>query len=219
LLVAGGFDNSARELASTELYDPATGKFSSTGSMAVPRANFTATMLATGRVLVAGGGGEGGAGASAELYDPTTGKFSRTGSLTVARYHQTATLLKDGRVLIVGGNNGHWAVNSPELYNPATGKFSATGAMSTDRMLHSSTLLSDGRVLVVGGQAPAASGASFILASCELYDPATGRFTPTGSLIQARIDQTATLLTDGRVLIAGGGDISGWLASAELYRP
>jgi hypothetical protein len=87
------------------------GKFSATGSMSVIRTSFTATLLADGRVLVAGGSGD----TSAELYDPTTGTFSKTGPMTARTDSQTAVLLADGRVLLVGGTE---AYKSAELYWP-----------------------------------------------------------------------------------------------------
>ena len=213
-------------LESAEVYDPASGTFSPTGSMAHPREAHTATLLPDGRVLVAGGTtitfGTSTYDAFAELYDPTTGKFSPTGSMAKARYWDTATLLPDGRVLIVGGVEQTLQLPSAELYDPATGKFSMTGSMATDRSEHTATLLRDGRVLIAGGTngSSNASGGYAALASAELYDPATGKFGKTGSMTVGRVEDTATLLPDGRVLIAGGDDASGKvLASAELYQP
>jgi hypothetical protein len=97
--------------------------------------------------------------------------------------------------------------------------FSSTGSMETSRAFHSATLLNDGRVLVAGGQsAPLVSSSA--LASAELYDPVSGNFSPTGSLNAARTQQTATLLLNGMVLVAGGRDSSGnALATAELFDP
>jgi uncharacterized delta-60 repeat protein len=222
VLVAGGqtdVTSTLECLASTELYDPATGTFSPTGSMTAARCGQTATALSDGRVLMAGGQDAGfNVTASAELYDPATGKFSSTGSMTAARDGATATTLSDGRVLIAGGANGSGVLASAELYDPATGKFSSTGSMTAARDGATATTLSDGRILIVGGETDMAP-ASDRLASAELYDPASGKFSPTGSLTIGRDAHTATLLPDGRVLIAGGWDGSATLASAELYDP
>ena len=231
VLIAGGYGGCTASicntLASAELYDPATGTFSPTGSMTTPREGLTATLLSDGRVLVAGGYGGCTVGvgtrncntfASAELYDPATGTFSPTGSMTTPRVYQTATLLSDGRVLIAGGGDTSLALTA-ELYDPATGTFSPTGSMITAREYHTATLLPGGRVLIAGGESNGTG--DVVLASAELYDPRTGTFSPTGSMTAVRAQQTATLLSNGRVLIAGGGDpyAGSTLASAELYQP
>jgi hypothetical protein len=219
VLVSGGFGSglpTTRILATSELYDPPSGRWTRTGNMAVARWAHTATLLPGGRVLVAGGFGNGLAApstalASAELYAPATGRWHPTGRMIVARGGQTATLLRTGQVLVAGGGSA-----MAELYDPTTGRWRRGGRMSTNRYGHTATLLLTGKVLVVGG----VFGRP--LASAELYDPATGRWTRTGSLHTARFDHTATLLADGTVLVAGGsGDNSttGALASAELYNP
>jgi len=223
VLVAGGQgeDPNAPEravaLTSAGLYDPKEGTFSPTGSLTTARSGHTATLLADGRVLIAGG--EFPSLASAELYDPKTGTFHLTGSMTAVG-GVTATLLLDGRVLITGGREGSKA----EVYDPTTGTFKPTGSLKTPRWQQTATLLPDGRVLVAGGADPGECCTP--LTSAELYDPEKGTFSPTGSLTNARRAQTATLLADGRVLIAGGlGEDptatadSVALASAELYDP
>ena len=98
------------------------------------------------------------------------------------------------------------------------GTFAATGSMSTPRAWHTATLLFNGKVLIAGGFLAGGFQSINSLASAELYDPTTGVFTPTGSMITPRFGHTATLLADGRVLIAGGRGTQD-LATAELYDP
>ncbi len=204
---------------SAELYDPATGTWSITGSLNQGRGYQTATLLSNGQVLVAGGlGNNGSILASAELYDPVTGVFTYTGSLNTARYRHTATLLTDGRVLVVGGCcSGGAPLASAELYDPATGTWSTTGSLNTARSRHAMAPLADGKVLVTGGF----DSAGNTIASAEVYDPATGTWSITGSMNDARQRHTATLLPNGQVLVAGGENdlYPYYLASAELYDP
>jgi hypothetical protein len=211
-------------LATAELFDPATGSFSRTGSMTSPRVHHAATALADGSVLLAGAGDEGLPNdASAEVYVPATGRFHKTGSMHTARWAHTATLLEDGRVLVAGGKDfDGYSFSSAELFDPATGTFSSAGSMLAGRQGHTATLLLDGRVLIAGGWDSETQGWQ-VLAAAELYDAAAGTFTSIGSIGAPRTDHTATLLLDGRVLIAGGNDIrnSGGivLSSALLYQP
>jgi hypothetical protein len=154
------------------------------------------------------------------------GTFAQTGRMAVARYQHTATLLNDGRVLIAGGDSSYGALGteaSAELYDPATGTFTATGRMTTPRKYHTATLLPNGKVLIAGGGLTI-PGLGYSLASAELYDPATGTFTATGRMTVERTGHTATLLNNGKVLIAGGLTGSAppayqGLSSAELYDP
>ena len=214
MLIVGGFDDASLALA--ELYDPATGKFRVTGSMAQSRIDPVATLLSDGRVLVTGGvDNAGNPVAPAEVYDPARGSFTQTGSMVHPRTGYTATLLPDGRVLFVGGTpsqNSSLPIGVAELYDPVTGKFTASGSLGEARSAHTGTLLPNGLVLIVGGDVGAVSVDPRATSSAELYDPSAGTFRPTGSMAQARDYFTATLLSDGRVLVMGGGP-------AELYDP
>ena len=219
VLVAGGFNGSA--LASAELYDPATATWSTTGNLGTGRGFATATLLPNGKVLVAGGeGGNGTSLASAELYDPAAGMWSSTGSLTTSRWGHTATLLPNGKVLVVGGLSGTESsgvyLPSAEFYDPATGTWSPTGSLGTERYNHTATLLLNGTVLVAGGHNGV--GSTGDLTSAELYDPVAGTWSTTGSLSTARERHTATLLPNGKVLVAAGLNPTD-LTSAELYDP
>jgi WD40 repeat protein len=215
VLIAGGWGTDDNQFpTSAELYDPQTGTFSPTGSMVSRHADGTAILLATGKVLIVGGQPDG----TAELYDPAAGTFSQTGSAMDFDVGSSATLLRDGRVLVVGGGITCEPTCTPvayaELYDPATGRFTQTGSMVVPRESQTATLLTDGRVLITGGTSWCTADGCEDAASAELYDPATGKFTLTGSMSRSRSSSMAALLSDGKVLIAVGGD-----QSAELYDP
>jgi len=235
VLIVGGNNSPNNTLATAELYDPATAAFTPTGSMTVARQEFTATLLPNGKVLIAGGGTISVSGttltlnATAELYDPASGIFNPTGMMNSPRLDQTATLLPTGQVLVAGGGSGLTTTNgvtqvtqltaSVDLYDPVTGIFTPTGAMSTPRVLQGATLLPNGKVLISGG---GTSNQPFtVTASAEVYDPAAGSFSPTGSMSAGRAGQGTIVLPSGRVLIAGGfGDANfSPLSSIELYNP
>ena len=152
-----------------------------------------------------------------------SGTWTLTGSMNTARVFHMMTLLQNGQVLVAGGrgSNGR-PLASAELFDPATGTWTLTGSMDTARESATATLLPNGRVLVAGGLDLDLIGNPIVLASAELFDPATGTWTLTGSLNVARFDHTATLLPSGQVLVAGGATFSPGrdaLASAELFNP
>ena len=211
ILIAGGWGN-AGVLASAELYDPNRGAFTPTGSMSIARGDFTATLLPNGKVLIAGGENDR-VLASAELYDPATGKFTSTGNLNAGRTMHTAALLANGKVLIAGGGEYQHPLATAELYDATSGIFTTTGSMTVPRYKHAARLLPDGNVLVVGGSDGRDWQGRY--ANAEIYDPARGAFSAISNMNTARfkLPDAVALLTNGRVLIAGGGE------QVEIYDP
>lgn len=197
----------------------ATGVLQPVGPMLGARSGHTATLLADGKVLLAGGNDGTQALASAELYDPATGRLTATGAMTAPRYAHEATLLPNGQVLITGGRAGYHQHASAELYDPRSGRFAATGSMQISREAHRSTLLGNGKVLVTGGLSKVWPQQRL----AELYDPATGTFAPAGDMTTVRADHTATLLPNGQVLLCAGSTGRGInedvTDTAELYDP
>lgn len=193
--------------------------FTATGSLSTTLNEQTATLLADGQVLVAGGSdNDNNTLAICELYNPATGTWTNTGSLNTARVAHTATLLPNGKVLVTGGYDVFpIELASCELYDPATGTWSYTGSLDTGRLNHTATLLPNGKVLVAGGE----DGNSDVFSSAELFDPNSGTWTNTGNMYLPHTYQTATLLTDGQVLLVGGDYDGNYDAGpyCELYNP
>jgi len=177
--------------------------------------DFSATRLADGRVLIAGGGSGTAQVTAAEIYDPASGAFTATGSLTTARMQHTATFLNSGKVLVCGGvdSSGN-ALSSCERFDPITGLFSQVASMSGQRLNHTATLLSDGTVFIAGGDRLHQGRGT-----CEIYDPVANTFKAAADLTAPRFAHTTTLLSNGKLLITGGFNpgTSSNLATAELF--
>ncbi len=200
VFVMGGGGGGLGDLDSTEIYDPATGKFAPAGRMET--SHYLATGLADGRVLLTGGQGPGGRILStAEIYDPESGRIVPTGSMKVARVKHAAVLLADGKVLVVGGSDRHGYAGrlaSTEIYDPVEGTFSRGPRMREGRhkIRDAVVVLDSGAVLVAGG-APRP----------EILGPSRRRFVALeGEIDGPRMFATATLLPGGEVLVAGGYD-------------
>ncbi|NLP08861.1 amidohydrolase family protein [bacterium] len=214
VLLAGG--DFAQKVA--EIYDPNTNTFNLTDSLSSVHSYHSATLLSNGKVLIAGGQDQNGpqTHAIAEIYDPQTGKFTLTGSLNEHRSGHTATLLPNGKVLITGGiqtttpGSGIY-LKSCEIYDPSTGTFSLARSLNQARVGHAATRLVNDNVLISGGAYYSNKG--------ELYDYLTDSWSYSGSMnVSRRSYHTASLLPDGRVLIAGGR-IDAVTATAEIFDP
>jgi hypothetical protein len=225
VLIAGGIESryqseghwTGRVVATAELYDPTTGAFTPTGSMAVARSSHAAVLLPSGQVLILGGSGGGDWRellASAEIYDSAAGVFTPAGEMRTSRIPHSATLLKNGDVLVAGGTGPNRAVlASAEIYHAATRTFTSTGDLKIARHKHAAVLLADGRALIVGGSDERDWDGQTNAA--ELYDPARGTFVEASKMAAPRfkLGQAVARLTDGRILVAGGAE------RAEVYDP
>ncbi len=194
VLIAGGTsDESGGDVATAELYDPATGQFTSTGRMSTPRENHSATWLSpsvvsgplAGNVLVAGGGDASAPSDSAEVFNPQTAAFSPVGAMTTVRTLQAAVLLASGKVLIAGGQSSDTEfLQSAELFDPAHATFAATGSMQNLHAGATATVLENGDALIAGGRSNFA----------DLYDPTAGTFSATGKMVTDVAESTSTLI-------------------------
>jgi hypothetical protein len=193
--------------------------FGSVGGMVYPTgfSEGEATLLSNGMALVVGDFG-------CELFDPATGLWTAPGAMSVHHAYAQLTSLANGKALIEGGNSDNGDDTTiAELFNPTSETWTTTGSLNTKRQDFTATLLTNGKVLVVGGiNFTNINGSSvhIYLSSAELYDPVAGTWTATGSLHNGRERHTATLLTNGKVLVTGGYNGGGSLFnSAELYDP
>ena len=210
VLVAGGCTASdcSTDTAISELYDPASNSWSTTGNLNTARYYHTAVRLKTGKVLAIGGSPTT-AATSCELYDPSTGTWSSAASTNAARYLNGSTLLSDGKVLVTGGAVGRFPQSSAELYDPTANTWTLTANMTTGRYAHTATLLTDGTVLVAGGEGQSISCGKDCTGyiptnKTDIFNEATGKFTAASALSRALAYHSMTVLTTGRALADGG---------------
>ena len=221
--------------ASAEVFDPALDSWTSLPAPPTTRAMPNVVLLADGRVLVTGGldfdpsdpfGQPAGVGET-EIFDPKTGEWRQVAAMSQPAEGQAAVLLHDGRVLVVGGttNDGGETARA-EIFDPATHMWTLTESMSSERIHPVAVLLTDGRVLVTG-DGPFVSSSTFTVGAAkgtaEIYDPDTGKWTPTVEMSRPRTGNTLTLLPDGRVLAVGGEDPTGddyvVYSTTEIFDP
>jgi N-acetylneuraminic acid mutarotase len=205
-----------RYLTSAELYNPATGQWTSTGSTLVPRESANAIRLADGRVLLAGGYNGGGGACTdtdpvdTEIYDPSTGQWSSAGNLPHGWEGGAMVLLPDHRVLMVDGNQTHSGPFAEAvIFDPATSQWSEAAAPNLPRSGAAATLLPDGKVLVSqGGQLQS-----------EIYDPAANTWSLDATALDTNNGGHTFMLPNGKVLLVGGSNSTGPSTTAELYTP
>lgn len=209
-----GSDASAKPVAWT--FDPATNLSTQTAQPKTARFGGTCTMLQNNTVLLAGGFPQSTGGspmASAELYDPRSRSFYPiVATMSAARCGHSATMLPDGSVLLAGGD----LAGTADVFSPVSQSFTKVSSGLPDPVsLHAAVVLADGNVLITGG----VSGAGSVATAC-IFDVRAQGFAPIGPLGQARALHSATLLPDGKVLIAGGGATGQPnLNSTEVYDP
>jgi hypothetical protein len=209
VLVAGGviyaaggyFEPNISYIGTAEIFDPSTGQWTTTGSLAQARSWHSATLLNNGTVLIVGGkNGRDDVGDRAahvsEIYDPASGLWSGTPSQGPQTFSHTATLLPDGRVLVVGGSIVSGATaHSASIYNPSNGQWSLNQDIDLYRSKHSATLLADGKVLVAGG---VMSGYPWIAKSYRVFDPSSGTWAPEAQMPYS-VGRNVTTLVDGKI--------------------
>lgn len=227
VLVTGGCTASgcSTDTAVSELYDPTSNTWSTTGSLNTARSYHTAVLLKTGKVLAIGGS----SGLfSCELYDPAKGTWSYAASTNAARYLNTTTLLADGKVLVTGGANGKYPVGSAELYDPTANTWTLSGNMTIGRYAHTASLLTDGTVVVAGGIGQSISCGKACTGyiptnKVDIYNEATGTFAATTNLSQSLAYHAMTILTTARALESGGIATTSTCCvvvnTAEVYTP
>lgn len=218
VLVAGGI-YATTPTSKVEIYDPALNIWTEVASLSTPRWDHTTTLLADGRVLVAGGQFGYGCNttATAELYDPMTDTWASTGSMAQAREGFMAVRLQDGRVLATYGDAScaSAAFQTVELYDPETGMWSqGAPLLYPHRGSYALTLLPNGKVLASG-----TGTNSNYDKKTEIYDPILDQWTFAGDLSQSRGSLVATLLGNGKVLVTGGMNQTQAFATCELFDP
>lgn len=220
VLVEGGCNkgNCGTVTASAELFDPTTRTWTLTGGLKIARDYHTATLLASGRVLVAGGYTVQGASNGSEIYDPAAGIWSSGPNMISGRALHSATALPDGRAVIAGGIVGFLPSDLTEVYDPVANTWSSAGNLNTKRAGQTAVMLATGQAMVIGGYSYVRP-VYFELASCELFDAAIGTWSFAADMTDARDHHVTISMANGQVIAAGGISGSTTLSSADIYTP
>ncbi len=229
-LVFGGFAQEGVPTTRIERYDPMSNTWSVVGDTLAASTYDVAARIEDGSVLLSGRElTPTGNTTASERFDPSTGVSRNTGPQ--ARPHAycgALAQLADGRLLLTGGESEDppsgpsreafvpW-LDVAEVFDPVSDTWRTTQPMSSDRCAHTLTTLLDGRVLAAGGWHDVREFR--VHSHTEIYDPASGTWSPSGSMHACRAQHGAVRLQDGRVLVVGGEDERGILASAEVYDP
>ncbi|MHB0997556.1 MAG: Kelch repeat-containing protein, partial [Elusimicrobiales bacterium] len=212
VLTCGGSDG-VRPLATCELLDPSTRKWTETGSMKYARTRHTATLLPNGNVLVAGGATPSSAAVNtAEIYYPASRSWVQTTPMYETRQNHTATLLPDGNVLVAGGATQSTYTVTTEIFISSNSYWMRGGDLQVARAQHTATLLRTGHVLMAGG----VNGFGAVNQS-EIVNYITKQSGSLATMSGGRYGHTANLLRDGRVILLGGSNnyISGY--TGDMY--
>ncbi|MCP5493571.1 MAG: hypothetical protein H7A23_03380 [Leptospiraceae bacterium] len=217
VLIAGGLDSAlgGNLILDAELYDPDTGKFSSTGSLNVATTIDRGILLDNGKVLMSG---------TLELYDPDTGTFAKS---SVERRYYALALLNDGTILLHGLASLSDAKYQLFIYDPNTDTLLGTNQYTDTNYFNGVVKLNSGKIFLPGGTYQSGFGSDIVFdvhKNIEMYDPDKKRLSYIGKMKEPRIGHTVTVLKDGRVLITGGVSkntysSSEFLSSAEIYSP
>ncbi|GEM_PF-83831 len=215
VLVVGGGDTS-RVVNAVDIFDPTTDTWAAAEPMKTARAVHSATLLGDGRVLVIGGlGSDGQALISAEIYDPPNDTWTETTNRLQSSAFHAASLIANDRVLIIGGitDNGI-AVRTSEIYDPTSDSWTETGSANDDHIGPGIVGLDTGEVIVISG-----GDLSRANPTIEQWSPETDEWTVLGLIATPRGLYTTTILNSGNVLITGGGNSLGPIASTEILNP
>ncbi|MCX6174926.1 MAG: T9SS type A sorting domain-containing protein [Ignavibacteriales bacterium] len=215
ILITGGYGVSGPASNGAEIFNITNFKWGTAISMNKGRGDHNLVKLNDGSILAIGGYSE----KTCEILDKNLTNWIFTDSLKMSRwYGQSVVIMQNGNVMIIGGYKGSLndpsqrAIKECEIYN-YSGKFwEITSELNIGRFGHTATVLKDERVIVIGGNT--INNGVILLNSCEIFNPITKSWTTVAPMHYSRAGHSATLLSNGKVLVVGGKQ-----AISELYNP